>query len=171
MTQLKTGWTGRFFEDFTPGDVYRSRLGRTVTEYDNISFTLLTNNTNQIHYNRDYGEKSGFGGCLVNSALTLAIVTGLSVEDVSENGVNLGWDGIKLPNPVHPGDTLYSETEVLGVRESQSRPAQGIVNIATRGYNQHGTLVIEFTRTILVWKRDHAPANDLFPVPASKSEA
>ena len=57
MTTVKTGWTGRFFEDFTPGDLYRSRLGRTVTEYDNISFTLLTNNTNQIHYNRDYGEK------------------------------------------------------------------------------------------------------------------
>jgi acyl dehydratase len=168
MTTLKTGWTGRFFEDFSPGDVYRCRFGRTVTEYDNISFTLLTNNMNQIHYNRDYGEKSGFGGCLVNSALTLAIVTGLSVEDVSENGVNLGWDAIMLPNPVHPGDTLYSETEVLGVRESQSRPTQGIVNIKTRGYNQLGTLVIEFTRTILVWKRAHAPANDLFPVPSSQ---
>ena len=168
MTRYVEGWQGRFLEDFEVGDVYRCRFGRTVTEYDNISFTLLTNNTNQIHYNRDYGEKSGFGGCLVNSALTLAIVTGLSVEDVSENGVNLGWDGIKLPNPVHPGDTLYSETEVLGVRESQSRPAQGIVNIATRGYKQDGTLVIEYTRTILVWKRDQAPVNDLFPVTDSQ---
>ena len=163
MATLKPGWQGRFLEDFTVGDLYRSRIGRTVTEYDNISFTLLTNNTNQIHFNRDYGDRAGFEGCLVNSILTLAIVTGLSVEDVSENGVNLGWDEVRLPNPVHPGDTLYSETEVLGVRESQSRPHQGIVHVKTRGYSQRGTLVCEFTRNVLVWKRAHAPAIGVFP--------
>jgi acyl dehydratase len=89
---------------------------------------------------------------------------GQSVPDVSENGVNLGWDEVRLPHPVHPGDTLYSETEVLEVRESRSRPEQGVVTVKTRGYNQEGTLVIEFKRSILVWKREHAPGRDIFPV-------
>ena len=165
MTTLRTGWQGRFFEDFAVGDLYRCRFGRTVTEADNIQFTLLTNNTNQIHFNRDYGERSGFDGCLVNSLLTISIVTGMSVPDVSENGVALGWTDIRLPNPVYPGDTLYSETEVLEARESNSRPEQGIVTVKTRGYNQKGVLVVEMQRTILVWKRAHAPTNNLFPTP------
>ena len=167
MTTLQTGWQGRFFEDFTAGDLYRCRFGRTVTEADNIQFTLLTNNTNQIHFNRDYGERSGFDGCLVNSLLTISIVTGMSVPDVSENGIALGWTGIRLPNTVYPGDTLYSETEVLEARESNSRPEQGIVTVQTRGYNQKGVLVVEMQRTILVWKRAHAPVNDLFPNPSA----
>jgi len=158
------GWQGRFLEDFEAGEVYRCRFGRTVTEAENIQFTLLTNNTNQIHYNRDYGEKSGFGGCLVNSLLTIAIVTGMSVADVSENGVALGWDEIRLPNPVYPGDTLYSETEVIEVRESNSRPAQGIVTVRTRGYNQRGETVVEMQRSILVWKREDAPVRAIFPI-------
>jgi itaconyl-CoA hydratase len=157
------GWQGRFLEDFATGEVYRCRFGRTVTETENIQFTLLTNNTNQIHYNRDYGVKSGFGGCLVNSLLTISIVTGMSVPDVSENGVALGWDEIRLPNPVYPGDTLYSETEVVEVRESKSRPAQGIVTVRTRGYNQRGETVVEMQRSILVWKREHAPVHAIFP--------
>lgn len=165
MTTYVDGWQGRFLEDFHAGDVYRCRFGRTVTEADNIAFTLLTNNTNQIHYNRDYGEKSEFGNCLVNSILTVAIVTGMSVPDVSENGFNLGWSDIRLPNPVFPGDTLYSETEVLNIRESASRPTQGIVTVKTRGYNQKGVLVMESQRSIMVWKREHAPANDIFPTP------
>jgi acyl dehydratase len=165
MATLQRGWQGRFFEDFTPGDLYRSRIGRTVTETENIQFTLLTNNTNQIHFNADYGKRSGFEGCLVNSLLTISIVTGLSVPDVSENGVALGWTEIRLPHPVYPGDTLYSETEVVDARESKSRPQQGIVTVKTRGYNQHGDLVVEMERAILVWKRDHAPARDLFPEP------
>jgi len=163
---LKVGWEGRFLEDFAVGDLYRCRFGRTVTEADNIQFTLLTNNSNQIHFNRDYGERAGFGSCLVNSLLTLSIVTGMSSPDVSENGINLGWEDARLPHPVFAGDTLYSETEVLVVRESKSRPEQGIVSVRTRGYNQHGDLVIEFRRSILVWKRQHAPVRDLFPRPA-----
>jgi acyl dehydratase len=163
----KPGWEGRFLEDFTVGDIYRCRYGRTITEADNIQFTLLTNNTNQIHFNRDYGERSGFGGCLVNSLLTLAVITGMSVPDVSENGVALGFDEVRLPAPVHPGDTLYSESEVLDVRESQSRSQQGIVRVRTRGYNQHGTLVIELQRSVLVWKREFAPVHDLFPQPSA----
>ena len=165
MTTYVDGWQGRFLEDFQVGDVYRCRFGRTVTEYDNISFTLLTNNTNQIHFNRDYGEKSEFGNCLINSILTVAIVTGMSVPDISENGFNLGWSDIRLPNPVFPGDTLYSETEVLDVRESNSRPTQGVLTVKTRGYNQKGTLIMESQRSVMVWKREFAPVNDIFPVP------
>jgi acyl dehydratase len=157
------GWQGRFLEDFNVGDVYRCRLGRTVTETENIQFTLLTNNTNQIHFNQDYGERSGFGGCLVNSLLTISIVTGMSVPDVSENGIALGWNEIRLPNPVRPGDTLYSESEVLEVRDSASRPSQGIVTVSTRGYNQRGEVVVEMQRSILVWKRDEAPVHTIFP--------
>ena len=163
MGTLKPGWTGRFFEDFEPGDVYRCRYGRTVTEADNIQFTLLTNNTNQIHFNRDYAERTEFGRPLVNSALTLSIVAGMGVADVSENGFALGWDAIELPHPVFPGDTLYSESEVIEKRASRSRPTQGIVKVETRGYNQHGDLVIRYRRSVMVWKRAHAPAHDLFP--------
>jgi itaconyl-CoA hydratase len=160
---VKEGWQGRFFEDFAVGDVYRSRQGRTVTEFDNIQFTLLTNNTNQIHFNNDYGARTEFGTTLVNSVLTLAIVTGLTVTDVSENGVNLGWEQVTMPRPVRPGDTLYAETEVLELRESRSRPGQGIVKVRTLGLNQRGEVVLELTRSVLVWKRDSAPANSVFP--------
>lgn len=108
---VKAGWVGRFLEDFEVGDIYRCRLGRTITESDNIQFTLITNNTNQIHFNTHYASRTPFKRPLVNSALTLAVVAGLGVADVSENGFALGWDYIKLPNPVFPGDTLYSESD------------------------------------------------------------
>ena len=171
MSQIKPGWQGRFFEDFEVGDVYRCRYGRTVTEADNIQFTLLTNNTNQIHFNRDYGERSEFGNTLVNSALTLSIVAGMGVADLSEHGFALGWDEVKLPNPVFPGDTLYSETEVLELRESRSRSAQGIVRVETRGYNQHGDQVIRYRRSVMVYKRGHGPGMDIFPEPRDASAA
>jgi acyl dehydratase len=163
MTQEKPGWRGRFFEDFEVGDIYRSRLGRTITETDNIQYTLITNNTNQIHFNAHYASKTEFKRPLVNSVLTLSVVAGLGVSDVSENGFNLGWDYIKLPNPVFPGDTLYAENEVIEKRESRSRPQQGIVKVRTRGLNQDGKLVIEYERTVMVWKRANAPLIDLFP--------
>jgi itaconyl-CoA hydratase len=165
MGNLKPGWEGRYFEDFEVGDVYRCRYGRTVTEYDNISFTLLTCNTNQIHFNREYGARTEWGQCLINSTLTLAIVVGMGVEDISENGFALGWEEVKLPHPLFAGDTLYSESEVLEVRASRSRPEQGLVKVLSRGYNQHGDVVIEFKRSVMVWKRAHAPRKDLFPTP------
>jgi acyl dehydratase len=165
MSRVVSGWEGRYFEDFEVGDVYRCRYGRTVTEADNVWFTLLTNNTNQIHFNREYGRRTPWGRCLINSTLTMAIVVGMGVADVSENGFALGWDEVRLPNPLFDGDTLYSESEVLEVRESRSQPEQGIVKVRTRGYNQHGQTVIEFVRTVMVWKRAHAPREDLFPVP------
>jgi len=163
MGEVKPGWEGRFFEDFAVGDIYRCRYGRTVTESDNISFTLLTNNTNQIHFNRDYASRTDWGEPLVNSALTLAIIAGMGVADVSENGFALGWDEITLPNPVFAGDTLYSESEVIDKRESRSNPSRGIVKVETRGYKQDGTLVIKYRRSVMVWKRDAAPSIDLFP--------
>lgn len=163
---IKPGWEGRFFEDFEVGDVYRCRYGRTVTDADNTWFTLLTNNTNQLHFNTHYAARTPWGRPLVNSALTLAIIAGMGVADVSENGFALGWDRIDLPNPVFAGDTLYSESEVIGIRESASNPERGIVTIQTRGYNQDGTLVIRYVRSVMVWKRAAAPSVDLFPAPA-----
>jgi len=152
------GWEGRFLEDFRVGDVYRHAGGRTITETDNIWFTLLTNNTHQIHLNADYAARTEFGRPLVVSTLTLAIVTGLSVPDVSQNAVaNLGWDKVRLTAPVFAGDTLYAESEVLEVRPSRSRPGQGIVRVRTRGFNQRGETVIEYERTVLVYARAARP--------------
>jgi len=161
MTQQ---WRGRFLEDFAVGDVYRSRLGRTVTETDNIWFTTLTMNTNQMHFNREYAARTEFGQPLVVSTLTLAIVIGLSVADTSENAVaNLGWGDIVLPHPVFAGDTLWAESEVTAVRESRSRPSCGIVSIRTRGVNQRREVVIEFTRSFMVFKSDAPEVADGFP--------
>lgn len=160
---VRPGWEGRFFENFEVGDIYRCRYGRTVTEADNTQFTLLTNNTNQIHFNRDYASRTEWGQPLVNSALTLSIIAGMGVADVSENGFALGWDEITLPHPVFAGDTLYSESEVVETRASKSRPEQGIVKVETRGYNQDGKLIIRYRRSVMVWRRDHAPGQRLFP--------
>lgn len=163
---VKEGWSGRFFEDFHVGDVYRSRIGRTVTEYDNVLFTLMSNNTNQIHFNVEYARKTGFDKPLMNSIVTLAVIAGLGVADISENGFALGWDKIELPNPVFAGDTLYSESEVIEARESKSRPQQGIIKVRTTGLNQKGVTVIVYARSVMVWKRAHAPLNASFPVRA-----
>ena len=129
---VKPGWTGRVFEDFEVGDVYPHPLGRTVLAADNTWFTLLTQNTNPIHFDHAYAARTEFGRPLVNSTLTLALVTGQSVTDLSQNVMaNLGWDKIRLPNPVFEGDTVYSRSEVLEIRESRSRPNVGIVKVRT----------------------------------------
>lgn len=154
----KRGWSGRFFEDFTVGDVYEHPLGRTITSADNIWFTLLTQNTAPIHFDHNYASQTEFGKPLVNSTFTLALVTGQSVTDVSQNVVaNLEWDEVRLPNPVFEGDTIYSRSEVLAKRESRSRPKAGIVTVRTTGFKQDGRVVIEFKRTCLVYKRGQAP--------------
>lgn len=148
---------GRYLEDFQVGDVYEHRPGRTITETDNTWFTLLTMNQHPLHFDREYGAKSEFGQVLVNSCLTLSLVTGMSVSDVSQKTVaNLGWTDVRLTGPVFVGDTLYAESEVLSVRESKSRPNQGIVTIRTRGSKQDGTEVISFERAMLIPKRGHA---------------
>ena len=161
----KEGWRGRFFEDFELGDVYQHPLGRTVTTTDNIWFTLLTQNTAPIHFDHHYSAQTEFGKPLVDSTFTLALVTGQSVTDISQNVMaNLGWDNVTLPRPVFEGDTIYSQSEVLEKRESKSRPNVGIVRVKTLGYNQNGKVVIEFTRTVMVYKRGQAPEiRRLFP--------
>ena len=157
-------WRGRFYEDFDIGDVFRSRFGRTITETDNVWFTCLTMNTNQVHFNAAFAERTRFGRPLVNSTFTLALVTGMTVPDTSENATaNLAWTDIKLPKPVFAGDTLWAESEITDLRESSSNPSVGIVTMRSRGVNQRGEVVIEFKRTFMVYKRDAPEVSDLFP--------
>ena len=149
---------GRDLEDFKPGDVYEHRPGRTSTQADNIHFSLLTMNRHPAHCDANFAKDTEFGQELVNSTLTLAVVTGLTVDDVSGRAIaNLGWDGIKLAAPVFVGDTLYARTKVLEVRRSKSRPTQGIVKTYTEGYNQDGTVVLSFQRASLVPSRETTP--------------
>lgn len=155
---LKASWEGRYFEDFEVGDVYPHALGRTLTQNDNIWFTLMTQNTAALHFDQHYAAQTEFKRPLVNSCLTLALVTGQSVSDVSQNVfANLGWDEVRLPSPVFEGDTIYSRSEVLEIRESRSRPDVGVVTVRTEGHNQDGVLVIAFRRTLLVYRRGRKP--------------
>jgi acyl dehydratase len=148
---------GRSYEDFAVGDVYEHRPGRTITQADNTWFTLLTMNTHPLHFDEEYAKATEFGRCLVASPLTVAILVGMSVTDVSQKAIaNLGWREIRLPAPVFAGDTLYAESEVLEKRESRSRPEAGLVTVRTTGRNQDGTVVCTFERTILVAKRGHS---------------
>ena len=152
---------GRYFEEFVVGDVYEHRPGRTITEADNVWFTLLTMNTHPAHFDYEFAKKTEFGKPLVASPLTVAIMVGMSVSDLSQKSVaNLGWDEIKLTHPLFPGDTLYAESEVLDKRESSSRPGQGIVTVRTTGKNQHGDVVCTFKRTMLIWKRGFGNTDD-----------
>src|SRR6201996_336212 len=157
---------GRTFEDFVVGEVIRHPIGRTVTATDNAWTTLIAVNTNPIHFDAHYSAQTEFGKPLVNSPLTLAIVTGLSVADISRYAVNLGWDEVRMPAPVFEGDTIYAQSEVLSVRESKSRPSMGVVEVKTTGFKQDGTVVMTFRRTILVYRRGHVPT---VPVPTPKS--
>jgi acyl dehydratase len=148
---------GRYYEDFRVGDIYEHRPGRTITETDNTWFTLLTMNTHPLHFDAAYAAKSEFGRPLVNSCLTLSIVVGMSVSDVSYKAIgNLGWTDIKLTAPVFAGDTIYAESEVIATRESKSRPTQGIVTVRTTGRKDDGTVFMTFERTVLVPKIGHA---------------
>lgn len=148
---------GRHFEDFEIGALYKHRPGRTLTQADNIWFSLLTLNTHPLHCDEEYGKQSEFGRCIVSSPLTLAVLVGMSVSDVSQKAIaNLGWRDIRMTAPVFPGDTLYSESEVIEKRASNSRPEAGIVTVRTSGRNQDGTIVCVFERTILVPRQGHA---------------
>lgn len=152
---------GRAFEDFVVGDVYEHRPGRTITDADNVWFTLLTMNTHPAHFDYEYAKKTEFKKPLVASPLTVALMVGMSVSDISQKAVaNLGWDNIRLSHPLFPGDTLYAESEVLDKRESSSRPEQGIVTVKTTGLNQNGDVVCTFNRTMLIWKTGCGPVND-----------
>ena len=149
---------GRYLEDFKVGDVYEHRPGRTITETDNTWFTLLTMNTHPLHFDKEYAKRTEFGRPLVVSSFTVSLLLGMSVSDISQKAIaNLGWKEIRMRAPVFVGDTIYAESEVLEVRESRSRPNQGIVTVKTRGFNQDGVMVCEFIRSVLVPKRGHAP--------------
>jgi itaconyl-CoA hydratase len=148
---------GRYYEDFEVGDIYEHRPGRTITQADNIWFTLLTMNTHPLHFDEEYGKASEFGSTIVASPFTVALLVGMSVTDVSQKAIaNLGWKEIRLSHPVYPGDTLYAESEVLEKRESRKRPEAGVVTVRTIGKNQKGDIVCTFERTILVAKRGHS---------------
>jgi itaconyl-CoA hydratase len=151
-------WTGRYFEDFAVGDVYRHPLGRTVTATDNSWLTLLSQNTAPLHFDRNYAAQTAFGKPLVDSTFTLALVTGQSVTDVSQHVMaDLGWDRVRMPNPLFEGETVYSQSEVLAVRPSVSRPDVGIVTVRTLGFTETGKIVITFERTVMVYRRGHGP--------------
>lgn len=155
---VHTGWHGRYYEDFVVGDVYEHPLGRTVTTTDNIWFTLLTQNTAPLHFDHEYAKKTEFGKPLVNSTFTVSLVCGQSVTDVSQNVfANLGWGDITLPNPVFEGDTIHSMSTVESARPSKSRPTMGIVSVRTTGHNQDRQTVVEFSRTLLVYRRGYGP--------------
>jgi len=163
---LKENQFGRYYEDFEEGDVYRSPLGRTITEADNIWMTLLTMNTNQSHFNDHYAASTPYGKAIVNSGVTLAIVLGLSVVDTSQKVfANLGWDRIRLTKPVFVGDTLYAESQVLSKRESESRPYGGIVSFRTRGLNQDGGTVLVYERSVFAYKRSAPQDKGFWPEP------
>jgi acyl dehydratase len=147
---------GRYYEDFEVGHIYEHRPGRTLTETDNTWFTLLTMNTHPLHFDAEFARHSEFGRCIISSPLTVAVIVGQSVTDVSQKAIaNLGWTNIRMTHPLFAGDTLTSESEVMAKRESKSRPDAGIVTVVTRGFNQAGTLVCDFERTILVARRGH----------------
>ena len=164
MSEATTS-AGRTFEDFVVGEVIRHPIGRTVTATDNAWTTLIAVNTNPIHFDAHYSAQTEFGKPLVNSPFTLAVVTGLSVADISRYAVNLGWDEVRMPAPVFEGDTIYAQTEVLSARESKSRPNMGVVEVKTTGFKQDGTVVMTFRRSILVYRRGHVPT---VPVPTPK---
>lgn len=151
---------GLYYEEFEVGDVFEHRPGRTITDVDNIWFTLLTMNTQQVHFDQNYASKTEWKKLLVDSTFTLALVTGMSVKTLTGKVVaNLGWNNVKLINPVFAGDTLYAESTILEKRESKSRPSQGIIKVLTKGINQDGIEVISFERVFMVYKKAHFPDN------------
>lgn len=157
---------GNFAEDFVVGDVYQHPIGRTISEADAMWFTFLTSNTNQNHFNTDYAKQNPIteGRIIVNSGFTVALVLGMSVIDMSQHAVaNLGWTDIKLTNPVYIGDTLYAESKVLEIRDSNSRPDFGVLTMKTRGLNQDGIEVLSWVRTVMIPKRSSGIGQDYFP--------
>jgi itaconyl-CoA hydratase len=152
---------GLYYEDFEPGVTVEHRPGRTITEADNVWFTNLTMNPHPLHFDYAYAARTEWGKPLVNSCLTLAVVTGMSVASTSRNAVsNLGWDKVRLTAPVFVGDTIYAESTVLSKRPSEKRAGQGVVTVQTKGVKEDGTVFMTFERTFLVYMRDAAPHGD-----------
>lgn len=155
--QLNSGWQGRYYEDFTVGDIYKHPYGRTITETDNVWLTNVTMNLNPMHFNEAYAAETEFGERLVNGLVVIATAVGMSVIDISQNATaNLGYDEIRHHAPMFHGDTLFAESEVLDKRESDSRDHVGIVTTELRGFNQDNDLVLSLKRTPMVLKREYA---------------
>ena len=153
-SRVVPGWSGRLLEDFTVGDVYYHPFGKTVSSADSPWFTLLTQNLAKTHVDANFGARTKFGRPLVNSTFIPALATGQSTIDLSINVfANLGWDQVRMPCPVYEGDTIYSRSRVLKIRESSSHPNLGLVTVATEGFNQHGAIVISYRRTFMVYKK------------------
>ena len=154
--------SGLYYEDFNVGDVFEHRPGRTILDADNVWFTLLTLNPQQVHFDNEYASKTEWKKLLVDSTFTLALVTGMSVNTISGKVVaNLGWDEVRLTHPVFAGDTIYAESTILSKRESKSRPDQGIVTVLTKGFNQNNKEVISFKRTVIVYKKQENKIEEL----------
>lgn len=162
--QLVSGWQGRFYEDFTEGDIYKHPYGRTVTETDNVWFTNITMNLNPMHFNEPYAAETEFGERLVDGTFVIALTVGMSVIDISANATaNLGYDDIRHHAPVYHGDTIFAESEVLSKRESESRDHVGIVDTELRAFNQDAELVLSLKRTPMVLKREYAEPDAATP--------
>jgi acyl dehydratase len=146
---------GKYYEDLLPGQVIHHKLGRTISEADNLLFNGMTMNTQPLHLNEDFASRTPFGKRIVNGILTLGVVVGITVPDLTEGTIvaNLGYEAVKHPRPVFHGDTIYVATEVLDKRESRSDPTRGIVRLRHLGKNQHGEVVCEVERTVLFLKR------------------
>ena len=146
--------SGKYFEDLTPGQVIKHTLGRTITETDNVLFNSITMNTQPLHLNKDFASRTQFGRRLVNGILTMALVVGITVPELTEGTIiaNLDYQRVVHPNPVFHGDTIYVETEVLTKRASRSKPDRGIVCFKHIGRNQDGVIVVELERTALMLK-------------------
>jgi acyl dehydratase len=150
---------GKYYDELQVGMVFKHELGRTLTETDNVLFSSLTLNTQPLHINEDFASKTPFGQRIVNGLFTLALAVGISVPDITQGTIvaNLGYENITHPNPMFHGDTLYVETEIISMRESQSRPGQGLVTMKHTGRNQNGLVCLEATRTALFYKRPESP--------------
>lgn len=145
---------GKYYNELEAGMIIRHSNGRTVTEMDNVMFSMLTMNTQPLHSNEDFASKTQFGQRIVNGIFTLGLVTGLTVPELTEGTIvaNLGYEHVTHPNPLFHGETVYAETEVLGKRESKSRPDVGIVHLKHRGVKPDGTVVVEFERIVMFLK-------------------
>jgi acyl dehydratase len=143
-----------YFDDFNPGQTFKHWPGRTVTEFDNTWFTLMTLNTNPLHFDAAYAATSQHGQRLVNGLLVISLVAGMTVRDISENAIaNLEYETIRHTAPTFHGDTLYAETTVIGVTPSKTRNDRGVVYVETRGINQKGETVLVLRRRVLVPRR------------------
>jgi len=146
---------GLYFEEFSIGQMFDHPIRRTLTETDNVLLTSMTHNPSALHLDTEYMKDTEFGKPLINSCLTLSFMVGISVADTTHGTAvaNLGWDEVRFPKPLFCGDTIRVETEVLDLRDSKSRPDNGIVTFAHRAYNQNAELVGECKRTALMMRR------------------